>query len=137
MNAPRLRSPDNPAVRSPSAPAGCGDDVRGSTSLSQHNTRPRARARTDRHIDAQHWSDTRSARTFQTVKKLSAAVCASARSHRPFKHLLPWFKVRAKVRIHRAGMVQPSAFRFLPTVPLSREDTINSSRLADWNWNPL
>lgn len=39
--------------------------------------------------------------------------------------------------IHKAGMVQPSAFRFLPTALLSRKDTINSSRLGDFNWNPL
>lgn len=39
----------------------------------------------------------------------------------------PWLKVAAKLRIHRTAMVQPSAFRFLPSSPASRRDTIKSS----------
>ncbi len=39
--------------------------------------------------------------------------------------------------IHRAGMVQPSASRFLPSTLLPRKDTINSSRAGEFNWNPL
>lgn len=54
-----------------------------------------------------------------------------------FKHHSPWFKVIAKVMIHKAGMVQPSAFRFLPSALPPQQDTINSSRSGEFNWNPL
>lgn len=61
--------------------------------------------------------------------RLSVAECV--------QHLSPWFKVIAKVMIHKAGMVQPSAFRFLPSALLPRKDTINSSKPGKFNWNPL
>lgn len=54
-----------------------------------------------------------------------------------FKHHSPWFKVIAKVMIHKAGMVQPSAFRFLPSALFPQQDTINSSRSGEFNRNPL
>lgn len=39
--------------------------------------------------------------------------------------------------IHRTGMVQPSAFRFLPSALLPPKDTINSFWAAGFEHNPL
>ncbi|CAB1439583.1 unnamed protein product, partial [Pleuronectes platessa] len=68
----------------------------------------------------------------------SQATCTGTSTSRLYLHAkrkrAHW--VIAKVRIHRVGMVQPSALRFLPSAPRPPADTINSSGAAAFSWNP-